>query len=241
MMSSTPRVIPPGTIVGAEARDDRVLDDQPGDRVGERAFEPVADLDAHLALARHDDQQRAVVLALLADLPVAAELVAEVLDRGALQRSQRDHDELVGGLGFERGELFGERGARRRIEDVGLVDDAAGQRREGERKGGKDEQQAEQCKYSRGRDACSTSPAGTRACPGSAIWCASRAGPTCVGGGRRAKRGGRGHACTEFATPSPPLPRKRGREQTECAERQAAQSSDPKPHDSVRISPSAAA
>ena len=123
-----------GKIVGAEARDDRILDDEPGDRVGERAFEPVADLDAHLALVRRDDQQHAVVLVLLADLPGAAELHAEILDRGALQRFQRDDDELVGGLGFERGELLGERVARRGIEDAGLVDHAAGERRKGERR-----------------------------------------------------------------------------------------------------------
>ena len=99
--------------------------------VGERAFEAVADLDAHLALVRRHDQQHAVVLVLLADLPVAAELIAVVLDRGALQRFERHHDELVGGLGFEVGELLRERRALRRVEDIGVVDHAAGERGEG--------------------------------------------------------------------------------------------------------------
>ena len=55
------------------------------DRVGELALEPVADLDAHLVLGRRHDQQRAGVLVLLADAPVAAELIAVILDRIALQ------------------------------------------------------------------------------------------------------------------------------------------------------------
>src|SRR3546814_3325284 len=49
------------------------------------------------------------VAALLADAPMAAELVAEVVDRGALQRGQGDHDELVGGRLLVAGELLGER------------------------------------------------------------------------------------------------------------------------------------
>ena len=59
-----------GEIAGAKARQDGVVDDQARHRVGQRALEPVADLDPHLALVGRDDQQRAVVLALLADAPV---------------------------------------------------------------------------------------------------------------------------------------------------------------------------
>ena len=81
MMSSTPRLMPPAKVVGAEARQDRVLDDEAANGVGERAFEAVADLDTHLALVRRHDQQHAVVLVLLADAPLAAELVAVILDR----------------------------------------------------------------------------------------------------------------------------------------------------------------
>src|SRR5262249_59990633 len=68
-------------VIGAKARDDRVLDDKLGDGVGERAFEAVADLDAHLALAWRHDQQHAVVLALLSDSPAAAGLDAKILER----------------------------------------------------------------------------------------------------------------------------------------------------------------
>ena len=105
-------------------------------QIGERAFEPVADLDAHLAFVRRHDQQHAVVLVLLADLPLAAELIAVILDRGALQRFERHHDKLVGRFGFEVGELLRQRRALRRVEDIGLVDDAAGQRGERERQRG---------------------------------------------------------------------------------------------------------
>src|SRR6202022_4985116 len=74
-----------GKIIGAKARSNGVLDDEPRYRIGERSFEAVADLDAHLALARRHNQQDAVVLVLLTDLPVAAELHAEIFDRGTLQ------------------------------------------------------------------------------------------------------------------------------------------------------------
>src|SRR5262245_16853363 len=75
-----------GKIVGAETRDDRILDDEPGNRVSERSFEAITDLDADFALVRRHDQQGAGVFVLLADLPVTSELVAIVLDRGSLQR-----------------------------------------------------------------------------------------------------------------------------------------------------------
>src|SRR3546814_19221436 len=54
-------------VATAEARQDLVLDDLAADGVGQRAFEAIAHLDAHLALPGRADQQHAVVLALLAD------------------------------------------------------------------------------------------------------------------------------------------------------------------------------
>ena len=47
-------------------------------------LKPAADLDAHLALVRRDDEQDAVVHLLGADAPMAAELVAVVLDACSL-------------------------------------------------------------------------------------------------------------------------------------------------------------
>ncbi len=152
---------PAGKIVGAEPRQDRIVDDETRHQVGQRAFEAVADLDADLALVRRHDQQHAVVLVLLSDLPVAAELIAVILDRGALQRFQRDHHHLVGRLGFKVGELLRQCRPGGRIEDIGLVDHPAGQGREGERcQHGECRQRS---KHGRGdqrhdRAACSTSP-----------------------------------------------------------------------------------
>ena len=64
MISSTPRWMPPREIAGLEARRDRVGDDHLRQGIGQRALEPVADLDAHAPLVRRDQQQHAVVLAL---------------------------------------------------------------------------------------------------------------------------------------------------------------------------------
>ena len=49
--------------------------------VGQRAFETVADFDAHLAIVRHDDDQHAVVLALLSELPALEHAGRVFLDR----------------------------------------------------------------------------------------------------------------------------------------------------------------
>ena len=57
-------------VVVLELRRHLVADDAARHGVGQRAFEPVADLDAHLAVLRRDDDEHAVVLALLAELPL---------------------------------------------------------------------------------------------------------------------------------------------------------------------------
>ena len=44
----------------------------------------------------------------LADAPAPAELIAEILARHAVQGGKRDHDELVGGLGFQGSQSGGE-------------------------------------------------------------------------------------------------------------------------------------
>ena len=99
-------------------------------RVGEDRLEPAADLDADLALVRRDDQEHAVVLLLGADAPMAAELIAEILDGVALQRGQRDHHDLVGALVLERLEVGGRaRHSSAALKQIGVVDDAAGELR----------------------------------------------------------------------------------------------------------------
>ncbi len=68
-----------------EVGDDLVVDDPPGEQVGEAAFEPVADLDAHLALLFRHQQQGAVVLALLSQSPGSGHFQGVVFERLALE------------------------------------------------------------------------------------------------------------------------------------------------------------
>src|SRR5262249_17953220 len=124
-------------IVGQEARDDGFLYDELRYRVGKRAFQAVTDLDTHLAFVRRDDEQRAGIFLFLSYLPVTPELVTVVLDRSALERLERDHDKLAGGLGLELGELALECGLARRGENSGVDNYAARQLREDERIGRK--------------------------------------------------------------------------------------------------------
>ena len=79
-IGSTPASMPPAKLpfwnCGAIGRGD----DDLGQRIRQRAFEAVADLDAHLALLGRDEEQRAVVLPLLAELPVPEQAVGVILD-----------------------------------------------------------------------------------------------------------------------------------------------------------------
>src|SRR6188508_445906 len=56
-------------IAAPELRYDILVDDAVGDRVGQCAFEPVADFDPDLAVLQGDEEQRAVIDALPAELP----------------------------------------------------------------------------------------------------------------------------------------------------------------------------
>jgi hypothetical protein len=116
-----------GEVAAPKRRQDRVLDDELAQEVGDDGLQPAPDLDANAALVGRDDEQHAVVAAGLADAPSAAELVAEVLDLVALQRWQRDDDELVARLLLERGELRLDRGPVLGLQQTRVVDDAAGE------------------------------------------------------------------------------------------------------------------
>src|SRR5690606_18525450 len=69
-----------GEVAGAEGRRHRVLDDQLRVQVGQRAFQPVADLDAHAPVVAGDEKQDAVILAGLAETPVPEQAVGIRLD-----------------------------------------------------------------------------------------------------------------------------------------------------------------
>ena len=74
-----------GKIAGAEGRHHRVLDDQPGMQVGQRAFQPIADLDAHFSVVARNEKQDAVVLPGLTKAPGTEQAVCVGLDRLAVE------------------------------------------------------------------------------------------------------------------------------------------------------------
>ncbi len=129
-------------VARAELRKHLLLQDQAGKGVGQHWLQAIADLDADLVLGGDDDEQGAVVLALLADAPGAAELVAVVVDGVALQRGQGDHHHLATGPGLQVRQFLGDLllGAGR--QHMGVIDHAAGQRREGEGRVGEGERES---------------------------------------------------------------------------------------------------
>ena len=112
-----------------------MVDDDAGKRVGQHRFEPVAHLDPHLALLGGDDQDRAIVGAFEPDAPAAAETIAIILDRIALQIGDGGDDQLTAGLLLQRLKLGFERGLAIGRKNIGGIDDEAGEGREGLRLG----------------------------------------------------------------------------------------------------------
>ena len=86
---------PAGEIPGLEFRRDDLVDDALGGDVGQRAFEAVTDLDAEMAVVLGDDDQRAVVDLLAADLPGFRHPQRELLDRLAIRRRYDQHRDLA--------------------------------------------------------------------------------------------------------------------------------------------------
>src|SRR5690606_16977819 len=117
----------PGVIALAKGRGDQVVDNQRRLRIGESAFQAIADLDADLAFVAGDNQQRAVVPVLLTDAPVAAQLDAEFLDAATLQIGHGDHHQLLAGGLFMGGKLLGQLAFAGSVQQLGLVDHSAGE------------------------------------------------------------------------------------------------------------------
>src|SRR5205823_2466272 len=84
-----------GEIAGLELRRDVFVDDTLGGSVGQRAFEAIADLDPQAAIVLGDDEQRAVVDLLAADLPGFCDPERELLDRLAVRRRYDQHRDLA--------------------------------------------------------------------------------------------------------------------------------------------------
>ena len=102
MIPSTPASSAARPVAGAEVRDDLLVQDAAGDRVGERTLEAVARLDAHLAVAHEDEEDDAVVELLASGLPRLGGPAREVLERGRGQLGEDRDDDLVRGLLLER-------------------------------------------------------------------------------------------------------------------------------------------
>src|SRR3546814_7535216 len=91
-------------IAGLEFGRHDIADDPARQRVGQERFEAIADRDAHPPLVRRDQENDAVILFLVADLPLAAKPVAIIRDVAPLEVTDRRDDELMPGplLKFEQ-------------------------------------------------------------------------------------------------------------------------------------------
>ncbi len=128
-MASTPGTDAAGEVAAPETRRDRGRDDDLGQGVGQGALETVADLDAHPALARRDQEEGAVVLVRPADPPVAEQPVGVILDGQAAQARHGGDHHLIGGALLVRLELLLDGGPVFRPQHVRGIDDAAAERR----------------------------------------------------------------------------------------------------------------
>ena len=95
-----------------------------------------------------DQQQHAVVLAGLAEAPGAEQPVGVGLDRLAVERVDGRDDDLVGAFLLEIRELLDQRRLGGRVDHAGIVDDAAGERRQ---LGGDRRERKKQCEGKRER------------------------------------------------------------------------------------------
>ena len=136
------RVQPAGIVAGPKVRRDVLFDDAPRERIRDRRLQPVTDFDPNLSLLDEDEEDQAVVVLLVADLPALGAADREVFEHFPTERGKDVDDELrAGGLlelrelvverlglrGIEQGRLIGvERGGRRR--DVEGKRDAGDQR-----------------------------------------------------------------------------------------------------------------
>ncbi len=116
-------------IAGLEFRCDVLVDDALGRDVGERAFEAVTDLDAQAAVVLGDDEQRAVVDLLAADLPGLRDAKRILLDGLAVGRRHDQHRDLAALSGLQVLQRLRQRGDVASRERAGLIDDASRQRR----------------------------------------------------------------------------------------------------------------
>src|SRR5581483_10780253 len=111
---------------GAELRRHRLARRLAGVAVGDELLEAVADLDPHLVFLDRDEDQQAVVLALLADAASAVleQLVGVLVDVAVgLDRRHRRDDDDIAGLRLQRADHARHRGGARAVDHVREVVD----------------------------------------------------------------------------------------------------------------------
>ena len=97
---------PPGIIALPEPGLEIVIEDLLAGHIRQRPFEAVASLDARFVILHEDEQDRAVVVLLLAHAPGLEKAVAVIVERiVGLELGIDDGDDLVRRLAFEAGQL----------------------------------------------------------------------------------------------------------------------------------------
>ncbi len=134
-----------------ELRGDDLGDDALGDGVGNGAFQPVADFDAHGAVVFGDEQQHAVVLRLTAQLPRLGHANAVLLDGFRRGAGHHEDGDLAAFARGEGSQFLIERGGLLRGEGAGEVGDRRGER--GHRRQRGPDQRAKSAQQQRGQPA----------------------------------------------------------------------------------------
>ena len=106
-------------------RGDHIADDSPGKKIGQPAFQPVADLDADLAVGFGDQQDGAIVGVLLADFPGLGNPDGEILQRIAREGRNGQEGNLGRLLLLEVGQQRLQLPNAGRAEHAGVVVDVA--------------------------------------------------------------------------------------------------------------------
>src|SRR5262249_30281914 len=86
---------PAREVARAETAHHVLVDDALGGEVGQRAFEPVTDLDAQLVIVLGDNNDYAVIDLVASDLPVVRDPQGILLDRFGLRRRYKKHHDLA--------------------------------------------------------------------------------------------------------------------------------------------------
>src|SRR5262245_13637278 len=129
-----------GVIAVAKTRHDLAANDAAQPSVGQRAFEPVPGLEAHLAILYRDAEEEPFVMRFVADAPALEDLHGELFDSHRCHARHDDDGELHTERLFDLCEIGLDRGTAGWVERAGHIGHVAGGRDlrgiDGERSGG---------------------------------------------------------------------------------------------------------